>query len=150
VIETGEDFSAATKLLETKWIDIAVVSTAGVGVVPILLPAIGRHQPATTADRAEERACEISQVSLLLRHPGARLFEEANQRSSTSRDAKRHQHQHARTVSWKPDVERSILAATDALDGLIIHPAPSYGELQTSGRYFSHPLWPQSEPEIAV
>jgi len=97
VMETGEDFSAATKLLEAKWIDIVVVFTGGVGVVPILLPAIGRHRPVTTADRAEERACEISQARfyLLLRSPGARLFEEANQRSSTSRDA-RHQHQHLR------------------------------------------------------
>jgi hypothetical protein len=90
------NFSAATKLLETKWIDIVVVFTGGVSVVPILLPAISRHQPATTAQRAEERACETSQARfyLLIRRPGARLFEEANQRSSTSRDARGHQHQH--------------------------------------------------------
>ena len=54
------------------------------------------------------------------------------------------------TVSWKPDVERLTLAATDALCVLIIHPALSCGELPTSGRYCSHPPWPQSEPEIAV
>jgi hypothetical protein len=95
VMETGEDFSAATKLLETKWIDIVVVFTGDVSVVPILLPAIGRHRQATTT---EERTCEISQARfyLLLRRPGARLFEEANQRSSTSRDAREHQHQHLR------------------------------------------------------
>ncbi len=64
-METGEDLSAATKLLEAKWIDIVVLFTGGVSVVPIRLPAIGRHRPATTAHRAEERACEPPKLGFI-------------------------------------------------------------------------------------